>query len=196
MNFFLKKTNLESLKRESGIPSQVFSRAKAVMTVNDFLENPPPDARGSYALGLTSHGQSGIKGIYFHLASALNLIDWPSAYAKAFGRKWSNQINDPRITDKFLDHITNDDKNIIFFIPDNILEDRKERTYTQEEIHYFLRNSDKLSRVIFVLGAYNLVDPEDYEKISGTRNQQMRKDYINYILKNPKEFPKDPVADI
>lgn len=200
---YLRKINEEILRQISfmnavaraGVPQNVLNQAHKAMTINDFLENTPPEAHGAYALGISSGG-SGMKGIYFNIVQSLNLTQWPSAYAKAFGKNWAQQINDPQITDKFLDYITNDSKYIVFFLPNNALASTAERRYTREEVEYFIRNPEKLKKVIFVLGTYDLVDPEDYDKlIAANRNKQQRQKLSADVLKNPQlhRKPGEPI---
>ncbi len=82
-----------------------------IPTINQFIENPPPDINGGYALGLTQHG-GGIPHIYWELASMHRLTNWEDAYKNVFGSTYWQKFDEPGITGKFMSNITQQKKNI------------------------------------------------------------------------------------
>lgn len=189
----LRSIDMSAAIMRSGVPPAIMSQAHAVMTADQFLENPPPEAKGGYALGLTAAG--GMRGIYFHIAEALGLIKWPDAYKQVFGRQWAKMDwNQTDITDRFLNGILDkNDRMIVFFLPNDALTKGR---FTREEVEYFQRNPDKIKRVIFVLGAYDLVDKADYQKlVASNRNQRQRRDLAVSVLRQPQQHrkPGEPV---
>jgi hypothetical protein len=188
----LNKINLSNSITRSGIPLEILSKAHKVLSINDFLENPPEEVRNGYALGLSSAG--GMRGIYFHICDVMGLTNWVDSYNSVFGKKWSRDIvNHPDVTDRFLDNLVSKGKFLVFFAPSSIM--AGSRLYTQEELNYFIRNPEKLSKVVFVFGTYDIVSPEDYDSLIATnRNQRQRKEISREILKNPLLHMKKPVV--
>lgn len=185
----LRKTHMMDAIRKSGVPNEILSAARHVMSVNDFLENPPPEARGAYALGLSE-----VEGfdIYFQIAKAMGMIDWPKAYEDTFGPDWMDETDKLDVTDRFLNKILENGKNIVFFIPNNALSQHTDSRYTREEIEFFMRNPQHLRKVIFVFGTYDFVDrenltkfvwndPESGQKRTGPQRTRIMQD----VLKNP-----------
>lgn len=179
----LNKVNLNNAISKSGIPLSVLSKAHKVLSINDFLENPPEEVRNGYALGLSNAG--GMRGIYFHICDIMGLTNWVDSYNNVFGKKWSRDvINSPDVTDRFLDNLVNHGKFLVFFAPSSVISG--DRFYTQEELNYFIRNPEKLSKVVFVFGTYDMISQEDYESlIAKNRNQRQRKEISKEVLKNP-----------
>lgn len=189
----LRSIDLSRAIYRSGIDPSILHSAHKLLTANDFLENPPPEAKGAYSLGLTTAG--GVKGIYFHIADSLGLVKWPDAYKKVFGPDWSKMNwSQQDITDQFLNKILEDNqKYIVFFLPNDALNKGR---FTKEEMEFFIRNPDKLKRVIFVLGAYDIVDEKDYQQLVVTgRTQPQRKALTQDVLQNPTQHkkPGDPI---
>lgn len=179
----LNKINLNNAISKSGIPLSLLSKAHKVLSINDFLESPPEEVRNGYALGLSSAG--GMRGIYFHICDIMGLTNWVDSYNKIFGKRWSRDvINRPNVTDEFLDNLVNHGKFLVFFAPSSPISGG--RLYTQEELNYFIRNPEKLSKVIFVFGTYDMISQEDYEfLIAKNRTQGQRKQISKEILSNP-----------
>ncbi len=177
----------------SGVDSGTLRSAHKLMTADEFLKNPPSEARGAYALGLSAAG--GMKGIYFHISDALGLVKWPDAYKQVFGPGWGKMDwKRSDITDRFINGILDsNDKFIVFFLPNDA---PAQGRFTREELEFFLRNPDKLKRVIFVLGAYDIVDKQDYQKlIAANRTQDQRRAMAVDVIKNARQHqkPGDPV---
>jgi len=188
----LQQVNLQKSLSQSGVDPSVFKQAKAVIGINDFLENPPKEAVGAYALGLSNSSTD----IYFRIAKAMRMIEWPRAYKQVFGAAWWQKTNNTDLTDKFLDSIIQNDRTIVFFLPNNALQKFDKWRYTREELEYFLRNPEKLSKVIFVLGTYDMIDPKDYERLVGTDKKGFPRDLndqdllMHTVLRNPKMHRK------
>lgn len=163
----LKQINLMNAIRRSGVPPAVFSKAHRVMTINDFLQNPPLEAQGAYALGLsTTTGD-----LYFRIAKAFNMVPWNHAYEKVFGPDWQLRTKERDITQNFLSGLMKDTNAIVFFLPNDATKKVKWQRYTREEIEYFVQHPDQLSRVIFVLGTYDLIDSDDYDSLVNVDQQ-------------------------
>lgn len=184
----LRSIDLSAAVMRSGVPPTLIAQAHNIMTADQFLENPPPEAKGAYALGLTAAG--GMRGIYFHIAEALGLVKWPDAYKQVFGKNWAKMDwNQTDITDKFLNGIlASNDKMIVFFLPNDALTKGR---FTREEVEFFQRNPHHLKRVIFVLGAYDLVDKQDYQQlVASNRTQQQRRDLTVDVLRHAQQYKK------
>lgn len=172
----------------SGVPAQVFSAAYKTITINDFLENPPQEAYGAYALGLSQSTGD----IYNQIAKNFNMLDWQSAYKKHFGATWHQKTGEPDITNRFMQNITGDEPYIVFFLPNDATTKREKQKYTREEIEYLIQNPDKLAKVIFVLGSYDLMEPKDYDNMVASdeegwpRNLSNQEKLMQNVLKNPK----------
>lgn len=182
----LQQINLNKAIMQSGIPMNILGMAKKVMTINDFLNNPPNEAYNAYALGLSKTTGD----IYFQIAKAFNMIDWHSAYKDIFGPSWWNRTNEPDITKKFLNKALNNQKTIIFFLPNDTLKTVEGRKYTKEEMEYFINHPEQLKKVIFVLGTYDMIHPDDYKKHIELDNDYPRdlsaqEKLTQDILKNP-----------
>lgn len=179
--------------RRSGIPPQVFNSAKAVMNINDFLTNPPSDAQGAYALGLSrSTGD-----IYNQIAKTFNMVSWQDAYKQTFGSGWWRQTSEPDITHRFMANVTKEtNRNIVFFLPNDAISKRTDARYTKEEIEYLMQHPEQMAKVIFVLGTYDVIDPKDYDNqvandeegwpINLTNQEKL----MQSVLKNPSQHGK------
>ncbi len=133
----IRNINLTKAIERSGISGSVLQHAKGVMTINQFIESPPPNIDGGYALGLTKN-PSGVHDIYWHLAA--------------------QHLKEPDVTHKFLGSLSS--KNVVFFVPSSPSDLGR---YTREELEYFTKNPEKASNVYFVFGSYDMISPEDYE---------------------------------
>ncbi len=191
----LRQIQLQNAIKRTGIDPRILQMARKVMTINEFLEKPPNGARGAYALGLSSLA-SGARDIYSQIAKAFGMVEWPDAYKNAFGATWWQKTADPAITDRFLDQIIDDWRTIVFFAPNDALNKSNSRwRYTREELEYFIRNPAKLKKVIFVLGTYDMIEPDDYNNMvvknkDSWRGEEEIGGLMQDILKNPTAHKK------
>lgn len=192
----LRHIRLVDAIAKSGVPEMMFRQAYKVMSINDFLENPPHEAFGAYALGLSE--VEGLE-VYFHIAKVFHMIDWPKAYEDSFGPEWERETSSPDVTDRFLNKILQNNKMIVFFIPNDAMRGGKYGRYTREEAEFFFRNPQHLSKVIFVLGTYDFIDRENYKKLVRMdgpkyRSQADQDDLLRNVLRNPTQhrYPERP----
>lgn len=177
----LRNINLAKAIKRSGINPALLQHAKGVMTINQFMENPPHDIEGGYALGLSK--ASGIPHIYWELAALHRLTNWEDAYKGVFGSNYWQRFNEPDVTTKFMNNITGQPKNIVFFVPPN---PSNLGRYTREELEYLTQHPEKASNVYFVFGTYDVVSPEDYQKqILGDKDPNQASTAVQSILANP-----------
>ena len=182
----LRQINLQKAIARTGISPNILYMAKKIMTINDFLHNPPAEDQNAYALGLSK----AVGDIYFQISKAFNMVNWHNAYKNIFGGNWINRTDDPDITKKFLEKALNDNRTIVFFLPNETLKTAEGRRYTKEEMEYFINHPEQLKKVIFVLGTYDLIDPKDYEKHIANDNDYPRdlsaqEKMTQNILRNP-----------
>ncbi len=188
----LKQINLMNAIRRTGIDPQVFNSAKTVMTINDFLHNPPPEAHGAYALGLSKSTGD----VYNQIARAFNMVGWQDAYKQTFGSNWWQQTDAPDISHRFMTKITQNNRAIVFFLPNDAVSRRANARYTREEIEYLMAHPEEMRKVIFVLGTYDVMDPQDYEKMVGSdeegwpRELDSQERLMQNILRNPRAHGK------
>lgn len=189
----LRQINLMNAIKRSGIPPQVFNSAKAVMSINDFLANPPSEARGAYALGLTKSTGD----VYNQIAKAFNMVSWQDAYKQTFGSGWWRQTQEPDITHRFMSNFAKDSgRRIVFFLPNDATTNREGARYTREEIEYLMQHPEQMAKVIFVLGTYDVMDPKDYDNLVANDEEGWPRDLpdqeklMQNVLRNPQQHGK------
>lgn len=185
----LRQISMANAVKRSGIPMNFFQNAASVSSINDFIQNPPFNVQDAYALGLTNirnPRSNTSQSIYSHLTQNLGLKHWNKAFEEAFGPEWYKMIKNPDVTDRFLDYVIRQNKPIFFFIPNEALQKEGGRRYTSEEVQYFLRRPD-LSRKLLhvVLGAYDLVDPDDYDTHVNKQPELMQQ-----AIRDPNKYAK------
>lgn len=179
----LRNINLSKAIQRSGLSQELLSNAKGVITVNQFIANPPPDTKGAYALGL-SMNLVGPPLIYSNLIDAHQLKGWMTAYSDTIGTNYHNRLREPNITQEFMDKLTSLDKPLVFFVPS---EPSNLGKYTREELDYLTKNPERAKNVYFVLGAYDMISSDDY------RDVKKHPDYHNIVKKalvEPQNYTK------
>lgn len=117
---------------------------------------------------------------------------WQDAYKRSFGAGWWTRTHEPDISHRFMSNITSSGRGIVFFLPNDATSRRENARYTREEIEYLMQNPEQMSKVIFVLGTYDVVEPQDYEKLVANDEEGWPRDLSDQeklmrdVLKNSK----------
>jgi hypothetical protein len=183
----IRNINIVNAIKRSGISPEVLQHARGVMTINQFMENPPSDINGGYALGLTK-STSGASDIYWHLAAQHNLQNWETAYKNVFGSTYWKRFKEPDITDKFLTGLMDYKEPVVFFVPSSPSDLGR---YTREELEYFTKYPEKASHVYFVFGSYDMISDDDYkQQIEKGRTPGGVHTLMQHIISDPSKHRK------
>lgn len=129
-------------------------RAKGwkTVTLGEFLPSARAirEGKGGLSLGLSTHRYSA----YVLLSALFGLEAWPEAY-RTFGIDWEKN---PNHTPLFMDKVAATGKTVYFFVPDGLFSHPD--SYTTKEMNWILQNASRLTEVVFVFGAYDLVSDE------------------------------------
>ncbi|PIN80984.1 hypothetical protein COV11_02870, partial [Candidatus Woesearchaeota archaeon CG10_big_fil_rev_8_21_14_0_10_30_7] len=92
-------------------------------------------------------------------------------------------------TDKFIEEQIRLGRQIVFFVPRNVMSPSKDGSFTSDEFKYFLKNYEHMKNVKFVFGAYNMFDDELLQTIEKERDI-LTEEIIWSILRNQQKIEK------
>lgn len=98
---------------------------------------------------------------YAMLLERTGLLHWEQAYVKV-GIDWRDyDRQNLEHTTVFMDQITKHKEidRLVMFIPNNVMT-HPSAGYTKKELQWLMRNPDRLKKVIFVFGLYDVITPE------------------------------------
>lgn len=135
---------------ESEIPFTILSKleahSKGILTVPEFAnewKEQPSSFTNRYSLGLSLD-------TYYAASEAFGLQNWEESY-----KKHGIKITARNHTHHFLSRITNEDSQIVFFVPPHLYS-HSVGEITRLELEWFAQNIGQASNAYFVFGLYYL----------------------------------------
>jgi len=132
------------------------------------------DFKGAIALGPSGRTP---RWQYEIVTQGRSLVPWGKAY-REFGIDWTT---DAEHTKHFLKAIENDDRGIVFLVPQNFL-NFSAGEITKKEFQMILENQKLLSKTVFVFGAYDLF--HDRKIISLFESTRLSDYDLNLLMMN------------
>lgn len=149
---------------DAGTLQFVRENAKGLVSARELLKIK--EIEGSFTLGLSFDGgyrERGNISSYRVFVDGLNLIHYGTSY-----NLFKIAVNGDDHVNQHLEKITSTEKNVIFFVPNDFCTFCVRDTgITKREFQWLLDHPDRMKKVIFVFGAYDLVTSEMYEASDG-----------------------------
>lgn len=175
----LKPVDLEESVARTGLTKEhiqiIKKHSKGMIDIYQLMREKRK--KDGFLLGLTSRYR-----IYSAVSVSTGLALWDDAYDR-FGI----DRMDPKHTDKFMTCITNTQEEIVFLVP-NQLWTHPKGVVTKREMYWLLSRPEKMKNVTFVFGAWESVDPKNWDEVFSSQALERPQPFENLSFEKQMTF--------